>query len=166
MKIPSDHNLPFKNKDPRRGPNNVDGQQDTESGGGYLRLNYDTGVGTLTSISAFRQGNFRTVSNDAGSFIDFTQFTYDANGRINIFELTDDQFAATNDDYYVNDKSEKVKTLSQEFRFASNFDGPFNFLTGLFYMHEKIDRTEIANYLFILYYNNGGETAVDRKSVV
>lgn len=160
MQVPSDHNVPFKNEDPRRGPNNIDGQQDADVGGAYLRFNYDTGVGTLTSISAFRQGDFRFINNDAGSYIDFRQFTYDANGRANIGALTPEQVDATNDDYYVNDKSEKVKTISQEFRFASNFDGPFNFLTGVFYMHEKIDRSEIANYLFILYDNNGGETAI------
>ncbi|MGH8598141.1 MAG: TonB-dependent receptor, partial [Gammaproteobacteria bacterium] len=123
IQTPSTHNIPFVNPDPRRGPNNIDGRQDADLGGIHLSANWDTGSGTLTSISAYREGIFSTRGNDAGSFIDFTKLAYGPDGRIDFFAIDRTKF---NDDYYINAKDEKVKSLSQEFRYRSDWDGAFN----------------------------------------
>jgi iron complex outermembrane receptor protein len=38
MKIPSENNLPFKNSDPRKGPNNIDGKENTDIAGLALHV--------------------------------------------------------------------------------------------------------------------------------
>ncbi len=158
MKIPSNHNLPFKNPDPRSGPNNDDGKQDADVGGVHLRVNWDTGRGTLSSITAYRDADFDSAGNSAGSYIDFTSLPYFPSGQINIGAMSDAQIEATNDDYFYSAKTEKVKTFSQELRYTSNFEGPFNFMTGVFFMDEKIERNEYQDYFFVLYWNDGEET--------
>lgn len=159
IQIPSDHNIPFVNAERRRGPNNIDGKQDADLGGVHLSVNYDTGVGTLTSVTAWREGQFASLNNDAGSFIDFTKMIYGPDGGIDFGAIDHSLF---NDDYYINDKDETAKSFSQDIRFRSDFDGPFNLLAGLFYQHETVDRTEIADYIFVEFYAQGKEIAETR----
>lgn len=159
IQIPSEHNIPFVNPDRRRGPNNIDGKQDADLGGVHLSVNYDTGSGTLTSVTAYREGKFASVNNDAGSFIDFTRMIYGPDGRIDFGAIDHSLF---NDDYYINDKDETAKSFSQDLRFRSDFDGPFNLLAGLYYQHESVDRTEIADYIFVEFYAQGKEIAETR----
>ncbi|SNS24117.1 iron complex outermembrane recepter protein [Sphingomonas laterariae] len=159
IQIPSDHNIPFVNPDPRRGPNNIDGRQDADLGGVHLTVDYNFGPGTLTSITAYREGTFAAVNNDAGSFIDFTKLIYGPDGRIDFGAIDRDAF---NDDYYINDKDEKSKSFSQEFRFRTDFDGAFNLLAGLYYQHETVDRVEHATYIFVDYFAQGEEIAGTR----
>lgn len=159
IQIPSDHNIPFVNAERRRGPNNIDGKQDADLGGVHLSVNYDAGVGTLTSVTAWREGQFASLNNDAGSFIDFTKMSYGPDGRIDFGAIDHSLF---NDDYYINDKDETAKSFSQDIRFRSDFDGPFNLLAGLFYQHETVDRTEIADYIFVEFYAQGKEIAETR----
>ncbi|WP_374524521.1 TonB-dependent receptor [Sphingopyxis sp.] len=159
IQTPSDHNIPFVNPERRSGPNNIDGKQDADLGGVHLSANYDTGAGTLTSVTAYREGKFASLNNDAGSFIDFTKMIYGTDGRIDFGAIDHSLF---NDDYYINDKEEKAKSFSQDLRFRSDLDGPFNFLAGLFYQHESVDRTEIADYIFVEFYAQGKEIAETR----
>ncbi|WP_062183079.1 TonB-dependent receptor [Sphingopyxis sp. C-1] len=159
IQTPSDHNIPFVNPERRRGPNNIDGKQDADLGGVHLSANYDTGSGTITSVTAYREGKFASVNNDAGSFIDFTKMIYGADGRIDFGAIDHSLF---NDDYYINDKDETAKSFSQDLRFRSDFDGPFNLLAGLYYQHESVDRTEIADYIFVEFYAQGKEIAETR----
>lgn len=159
IQTPSTHNIPFVNPDPRRGPNNIDGKQDADLGGVHLNVDWDTGAGTLTSISAYREGDFKVLNNDAGSFIDFTRLVYDGNGRIDFFAIDRTQF---NDDYFINNKDEMVKSFSQEFRYRSDWDGAFNLLAGVYYQHEKVDRVEDADYIFMRFFAQGREIAETR----
>lgn len=159
IQIPSTHNIPFVNKDPRRGPNNIDGKQDADLGGVHLTIDKDLGAARLSSISAYREGRFVAHNNDGGSFIDFTKLAYTANGRVNFFAINRALF---NDDYYINDKDETAKTWSQEFRYASQSDGPFNYMAGLYFLHEDIDRTEFADYIFVDYFAQGADIARTR----
>lgn len=159
IQTPSSHNIPFVNPDHRRGPNNIDGSQDADLGGVHLSVDYDVGGGTITSVTAYREARFQSRNNDAGSFIDFTKMIYDSNGRIDFGAIDHSLF---NDDYYINDKDEKAKSFSQDLRFRSDFDGPFNLLAGLYYQHESVDRTEIADYIFVEYYAQGKEIARTR----
>lgn len=162
IQIPSDHNIPFVNPDRRRGPNNIDGKQDADIGGVHLTVDYRVGPGTLTSITAYREGKFVARGNDGGSFIDFTKLIYDEDGRVDFFAIDRDAF---NDDYYINDKTEKSKSFSQEIRYRTDFDGPFNLLAGLYYQHETVDRVEDATYLFVDFFAQGEDFAeTDLKS--
>jgi iron complex outermembrane receptor protein len=159
IQTPSDHNIPFVNPERRRGPNNIDGKQDADLGGVHLSANYDTGSGTITSVTAYREAKFASLNNDAGSFIDFTKMIYGPDGRIDFGAIDHSLF---NDDYYINEKDETAKSFSQDLRFRSDFDGPFNLLAGLFYQHESVDRTEIADYIFVEFYAQGKEIAETR----
>lgn len=161
IQVPSDHNVPFVNPDHRRGPNNIDGKQDADLGGVHLSINWDVGPGTLTSVTAYREGTFAAVNNDAGSFIDFTKLIFGPDGRVDFNAIDHSLF---NDDYYINDKHEKVKSFSQEIRYRSEFDGPFNFLAGVYYQHEKVDRTELADYIFVEFYAQGKDIAETQLS--
>tara|TARA_R110002110_G_scaffold91264_2_gene237512 strand:- start:132736 stop:135099 length:2364 start_codon:yes stop_codon:yes gene_type:complete len=161
--IPSEHNIPFKNPDPRKGPNNVDGKSDADVDGIDVTVNWSTDAGALTSITALRTGTFEGVSNDGGSYIDFTALPYGDDGRVDFGELhfgggpvSNEDF---NDDYYLNEKKEDVDTFSQELRWTSTLDGSLNYMTGLFYMTEKIDRSEDQTYLFVEFFNQGFESA-------
>lgn len=156
IQTPSTHNIPFVNPDPRRGPNNIDGKQDADLGGVHLSVNWDSGAGTLTAISAYREGSFKVVNNDAGSFIDFTRLAYGPDGRIDFFGFDRTRF---NDDYFINNKDEKVKSFSQELRFRSDWDGAFNLLAGVYYQHEQVDRVEDADYIFVRFFAQGREIA-------
>jgi iron complex outermembrane receptor protein len=159
IQIPSTHNIPFVNPDHRRGANNIDGKQDADLGGVHLTIDKNLGAGRLSSITAYREARFQARNNDAGSYIDFTKLAYTAGGRVNFFAINGKLF---NDDYYINDKDETAKTFSQELRYASDLEGPFNFMTGLYYLHEDVDRTETADYIFVDYYAQGTEIARTR----
>jgi len=79
--------------------------------------NYDLGSAKLTSITAYRDWRF----NDGGD-VDFT--------AANIIP-----FAGTKN---------QARQFSEELRIASTGDGPFNYITGLFYFDQTLD----ANSLF------------------
>ena len=154
MQIPSTHNIPFKNPDPRSGPNNIDGHQNADLGGVHLTASLNFGSLNLTSITAYREASFEALNNDAGSYLDFNLIPRDADGRVDFFAFDRSLF---NDDYYINRKYDDVTTFSQEIRLASDFDGPLNFLAGLYYQHEDIDRLEHATYVFVDYFADGQE---------
>ncbi len=85
----------------------------------YANIEYDAGVGTFTSVSGYRKQRSRIPNSYAGA----TAVADD--GQYLSF------FDATRDD--------NRKTWQQELRFASEFDGPFNFVAGGFYQKDKID---------------------------
>lgn len=156
MVIPSAHNVPFKNPDPRKGPNNTDGRQHSDVGGSSIKAVWSLENGSITSLTGYRDAAFEDKNNDAGSYLDMDKLLRDANGRIQFGKIDRSKF---NDDFYINAKTEDVKTFSQEFRYSSDFDGPFNVMAGVFYMGEDIDRNEDADYIFVDYFAQGRETA-------
>ena len=85
----------------------------------YLNADIDFDVGTLTSVSGYRSQRSRIPNSYAGAA------PIAADGQPLSF------FDATRDD--------NRKTWQQEVRFASSFSGPFNFVAGGFYQHEKVD---------------------------
>ena len=87
--------------------------------GVYANIEYDTGIGTITSVSGYRYQRSRIPNSYAGAT------AVAADGQYLSF------FDATRDD--------NRKTWQQELRFASDFSGPFNFVAGGFYQRDKID---------------------------
>lgn len=75
------------------------------------QIDYDIGIGKLTSITAYRD-QFNSSAED----VDFT--------GADIANRTD---------------RIRTKTFTQEVRLASTGAGPFNWLVGAFYMHEKLN---------------------------
>lgn len=164
MLTPSAHNVPFQNKNIRKGPNNIDGKADADVSGADMRITWAGDTGTLTSITAVRKGEFEYLSNDAGSFIPFDDLPYDSDGNIDLVDLhfigsTGIMASDLNDDYFVNHKEEDVDAFSQEIRWSSNNDGDFNYMVGAYYLKEEIKRTEEQTYFFVNFWNQGYEDA-------
>ncbi|TXG93333.1 MAG: TonB-dependent receptor, partial [Rhodocyclaceae bacterium] len=87
--------------------------------GFYANLQYDTGIGTISSVTGYRFQRSRIPNSYAGA----TAVGND--GQLLSF------FDASRDD--------NRKTWQQELRFASDLEGPFNFVAGGFYQRDKID---------------------------
>ncbi len=83
-----------------------------ESYGGSIQGDLEFGALTLTSITAYRE-----LTNVSDQDVDFTSADI-------VSEFRD----------------QKVETFTQEFRLASDFDGPLNFLLGGFYFDETVEQ--------------------------
>lgn len=87
--------------------------------GAYANVDYDFGFGTLTSVTGWRKQTSRLPNSYAG----VTAVAPDGD-RLSVFD------ASRDDDR---------KTFQQEVRFASNLEGPFDFVAGAFYQHDTVD---------------------------
>lgn len=85
-------------------------QVDTD--GIYLQLDWTLSHGTLKSITGFRQEDQILPS------------TYTGESFLTLFDST---------------RNLQRETIQQEFRFISQFDGPFEFVTGASYYHDEFD---------------------------
>ena len=85
----------------------------------YANIDYTFNVGTLTSVTGWRKQTSRLPNSYAG----VTAVAPDGD-RLSVFD------ASRDDDR---------KTFQQEFRFASDFKGPFDFVAGAFYQHDTVD---------------------------
>ncbi len=97
--------------------------------GGSIQVDYQTGPLSFTSITAYRE--------------------------LDNFFLTDIDF--TSADIATETREQKVETFTQEFKIASDFDGPINFLLGGYYFDESISQdsaiqngSQIRNFFEIL----------------
>lgn len=79
--------------------------------GGYLTLNKRFDAGTITSITSFLNGRFLNL--------------VDADGTMD--PLLHIDFATS------------THEMSQDLRFSSAFDGPFQFITGIYYQRDNVD---------------------------
>ncbi len=125
---------------PLNGPLNcapADGRQDADDYGTSLRIDWKNALGRLTSLSAYRHSKILYQNNDAGTYMDFA--------AIEPFVTPNESIP---DDFYYQDKAEKVKQFSQELRLSSDTDGPLSWIAGLYFLHEDIDRTVLGNFLF------------------
>ena len=87
--------------------------------GVYLNMDYQTDIGTISTVSGFRSQKSRIPNSYAGA----TAIAPD--GQYLSF------FDATRDD--------NRKTHQEEVRFASKLGGPFDFVAGGFYQHDTVD---------------------------
>ncbi|PZT91241.1 MAG: TonB-dependent receptor [Citromicrobium sp.] len=107
--------------------------------GGSAQIDYDFGGIGLTSITAYRE-----MELDANQDVDFTSLELARGASIG---------------------QAKVESFTQELRFASDFDGPFNFLVGGYYFNEKVQESDqivfgedMRNYVNILVQQQTGGT--------
>ena len=85
----------------------------------YANIDYSFNVGTLSSVTGWRKQTSRLPNSYAG----VTAVAPDGD-RLSVFD------ASRDDDR---------KTFQQELRFASDFQGPFDFVAGAFYQRDTVD---------------------------
>lgn len=100
----------------RRYYNDNDGYERQDTGSVTARLEWETGIGTITSISAYRAMNFRRLQDQDGSAAD---------GHALITH-------------------EKVDTFSQELRLSGQRDR-WRWVTGLYYFDASTDRVDVQD---------------------
>jgi iron complex outermembrane recepter protein len=134
----------FINPDRRRGPisgppggPSGSGRSEVDDAGLTLHVNWQSSIGKLTSITAYRDSELLGSENSAGTYFDWD--------NIIPFDTPNEDVP---DDFYFQVKSEDVKQFSQEFRLASTSDGPWSWITGIYYLNEQIDRSEQVDFLF------------------
>ena len=91
---------------------NIAPTNEIDSYGGSAQIDYNIGALTLTSISAYRE-----LKSDNVQDVDFSSADI-------VNQIT----------------NQEIRTITQEFRVASDLDGPFNFLLGGFYFNEDIEQ--------------------------
>jgi len=92
----------------------IQGVWDTHNEGLSLQVNYDTSAGTFSAITGYT-AYWGTLNYDA----DFAPSTF---GYIQ--------------------GNDRARTYSQEFNWASDLDGPFNYVTGVYFYHDVARRSQ------------------------
>ncbi|HSQ99258.1 MAG TPA: TonB-dependent receptor [Sphingomicrobium sp.] len=85
----------------------------------YSNIDFDVGVGTISSVTGWRKQDSRLPNSYAG----VTAVAADGE-RLSVFDASRD---------------DNRRTFQQEVRFASNFRGPIDFVAGAFYQHDTVD---------------------------
>ena len=150
----------------------VDGFEDVESDSVTLRIEADTGIGLLTSITNYRTSFYKWNQNSTGndypsgitySVYDFQYFPDFGGGGGDFFNNcfgpwfpaglrrcwgSDNNTFADNYSYvyWRQTSSEEVDQWSQELRLASQNDGMFNWSIGAFYGVEEIRRDDEVDF--------------------
>lgn len=152
--VPSKQDQPFYNSDPRKGPNNLDPSDREDILGASAKITWKLGGYTLTSLSALRNSVIENDANEGGSYINFAVLPHNANGTINFYGFNS---GGINDDYYDNNKGERVFTASEELRLASDSSKDLSWVAGAYVQHENAARHELENFVFAAaptkYYN-------------
>ncbi len=152
--IPSPQDKPFINGNPWKGPNNIDPRDREDVFGASAKLTWHSGGYTLTSLTAARDSTVENNANEGGSYIDFAALPYKANGQINFYGFNS---GGINDDYYDNNKGERVTTVSEELRLASDATKDLSYVVGAYGEYENGRRHELENFVFAAaptkYYN-------------
>jgi len=105
---------------------NLSGGHQIDVDGYYLNIDWEFGNYQLTSITGYREQDSNLPSTYAGEV-----------GNAALHSV----FDATRDDHR--------ETFQQEIRIASNYDGPFNFVTGVFYQTDETS-FNVLQYLGIV----------------
>lgn len=112
-----------------------------DSWGATLELNYEVGIGTITSVTAYR------------AFDDFVTSDYDAGAN----PLT----------FYHGARTQTHWQFSEELRIASNGEGPWNYVFGVYYLNQAYDisnaqRFNISGFPII----NGAQVASQENTAI
>ena len=92
-----------------------------------LNINYETSYGTFTSATSYFDQEVNETEG-TGSFINSLQASPESEGGFGLFEVIPVTPVAS-----PIFQEQNFETRVQEFRFASEFDGPYNFVVGAFY---------------------------------
>ena len=98
-----------------------------------LNIGYTTDFGDFTSASSrFKRETFETEA--SGSFINFLQALPESEGGFGLFEVIGIKPVTS-----PISQQYEFETFVQEIRFASDFNGPWNFVAGAFYQDTEDD---------------------------
>ncbi len=121
------------NSDPREQWLDFDPRYEVEDTMASFEVNWTLGDYTLTSLSGYHQADFAAMND-----FDFTVASEP--WPITVTTSLGPAGMVTTNSLYTADRSiAESEQWSQEFRFASDFDGPWNFLVGAFYLKSNID---------------------------
>ncbi len=96
-----------------------------------LELNYRFGDYTFTSLTGY-------VDTDSDTFADFDRFATDVQLAVPVtFRANGRDLTTTTNIVAGRRDIEEAEQFTQEFRLASDYDGRFNFLAGLFYFDDE-----------------------------
>lgn len=118
--------------------------QQVETEGGSLKLEFELGEFTLTSISGYESAELYSRADVDGGY-----------------GVTADYFPGASGPGTIGVESETAdaipdhEQLTQEIRLSSNFDGQFNYQVGAFYFNEDLT---IESFAFDPLYSNGAQT--------
>ncbi len=129
------------NSDPRRGRNYTDdGFNRVRNGGVSLNARFESPMGEIASITAYREARLRTRANTTGLFV---------------AALTDPNRNQFHHTLFIQEDDNKSKQFSQELRLASDISDRLSSVVGIYYFHEQVDATAITDYRFIRFGTEG-----------
>jgi iron complex outermembrane receptor protein len=129
------------NADPRRGRNYTDdGFNRIRNGGVSLNARFESLIGEIASITAYRESKLRTRANTTGLFV---------------AELTDPNRNQYHHTLFIQEDDTDSKQFSQELRLASDISDRLSSVVGIYYFHEKVDTTNITDYRFLRFNSQG-----------
>ncbi|MFT6101281.1 MAG: iron complex outermembrane receptor protein [Arenicella sp.] len=140
IELISDRNIPISEavQTLRTVDNDLSSVTENETIAGSFTLDWDLGDHTFTSISAFnRWENVELADRDFRSSISerfYRDESLDAGGRLA-------SRSSTNNFQQHEFGPQTTDTISQEFRFSSNTDGPLQYILGAYYSNVEIDRS-------------------------
>jgi iron complex outermembrane receptor protein len=145
----------------------IDGLDALDSDNFLVKAEFETGIGTLTSLTNFRETSYDWNQNSTGNlYPDGIQYAVINQVWYNTFgtRCTTPDYADTGASgncwasinqsepegrggiYYEQTSQEQVSQWSQEIRLTSDNDGGFNWTGGIFFANEKIDRLDSNKY--------------------
>ena len=134
------------NPEPRRGRNHPDdGYADIDNAGVSLNANWDSPIGTFTSITAFRNTQSHNRANTTGLLV--APLSDVANRRVNFHTL------------FIQQADQKAEQFSQELRLAADLGDRFKWIGGLYYYQDDGVANRLTDYRFYSF----GPTPVDGR---
>lgn len=144
-------NSPFVNADPRSGPRNFTGFQNSDMWGITADIEWEASdTITFVSQTAYRDADLSAREDAAGLFWDFP-FDPVTETPLIISALNAGLATYLNtvpDDYFDNRKVDNTEQFSQELRILWNNGGPLQLTAGGYFLKEKIFRTEDVHFAF------------------
>lgn len=150
-----DRNAPFQNSDPRKGPRNVNGENNSDIWGTAATINWDINdAWSLLSITAYRHNELLARDDGCGIFWNYPMIPQenglqlpDASSGIadgTVYTYLDD----VPDCWFDQLKTDDVNTFSQEIRMTWDSGGRTSFAGGVYFLDEDIERTENVAFSF------------------
>ncbi len=146
-------NAPFANADPRKGPRNTVGNNDSDIYGTSATVSFDGANGfSLSSITAYRESDVSTLNEGCGMFWDHPM-DQAPNGLMvpdpaaAVSASLDSYLTTVPDCWFEQIKTDDVTQLSQELRLSWD-RGRTQWSAGVYYLDEDIERSENVAFSF------------------
>jgi iron complex outermembrane receptor protein len=154
----------FITPDPWTQFSSIDGHEPMDSDSYTMKIDWQTGLGLVESLTNFRDTEYDWNQNSTGNLYpdgilyamaEQIWFSFDGGTRCNTPFFPDGNcWASTNQTdgdgrggiYFEQTSIEEVEQWSQEFRLSSQNDGTFNWFGGVFFANEKVVRQDISKF--------------------